>query len=89
MKIIIETKKSNRKFQEKLAKQQQIASLVVRNFEAEINANPELLETVYSDEFSVASELKRRMEDLMSMEKEADAMAGGWRGKLAYKFSRK
>lgn len=89
MRITIETKKSARKLQEKLEKQQLIAAAVVRNFEAEINANPELLETLYTDEFSVAFELKRRMEDLMLMEKEADKMSGGLFGKIAYKFSRK
>ena len=89
MKITIETKKATRRQQAKIAQEKQIVEAVMRNMKAEIEANPELLETVYVDDFTVGLEIQSRINDLMAMSKEADAMAGGWRGKLAYKFSRK
>lgn len=89
MKIIIETNRSNNRAAKKQAEYQRIASLVLQNFEQEINNNPELLETVYATDMAVAMELQSRMEDLLAMSGEADKMAGGWRGKLAYKFSKR
>ena len=89
MKITIETKKSSRRNQAKLDMEKQIIEAVMRNMKAEIEANPELLETTYSDEFVVGLEIQRRYNDLIAMSREADKMSGGWRGKLAYKFSKK
>lgn len=89
MKITIETKKSARRRQAKVEQEKQIIEAVMRNMKAEIEANPELLETVYSDEFIVGLEIQRRFNDLIAMSKEADQMAGGVIGKLAYKFSKK
>ena len=89
MKITIETKKSSRRNAARIAQERQLAEAVLRNFKAEIDSNPELLETVYTDDMSIGIELQSRMEDLFQMEQEADSMAGGWRGKLAYKLSKK
>lgn len=89
MKITIETKKYTRRRQAKVEQEKQIIEAVIRNMKAEIEANPELLETVYSDEFIVGLEIQRRFNDLVAMSKEADQMAGGVIGKLAYKFSKR
>lgn len=89
MKITIETKKYTRRRQAKVEQEKQIIEAVMRNMKAEIEANPELLETVYSDEFIVGLEIQRRFNDLVAMSKEADQMAGGVIGKLAYKFSKR
>ena len=89
MKIIIETNKMSRKKHTQFVKEQTILRNVVHNLQTEIENNPELLETVYTDEFTVGVEIQKRFQDLLSMEKEADAMSGGWRGKLAYKFSKR
>ena len=89
MKITIETSRSSRRNAARIARERQLAETVLRNFKAEVDADPELLETVYADEMAIGLELQARMEDLLEMEKEANAMAGGFRGKLAYKFSKK
>ena len=75
MKIIIETNKMSRKKQAQFIKEQTILRNVVHNLQVEIENNPELLETVYTDEFTVGEEIQKRFQDLIAMEQEADAMS--------------
>lgn len=81
-------KKTSKRQKARAEFERRIVEAAVRNFQAEIAANPELME-LYADEFTLGLELQNRINDLMMMSKEADAMSGGWRGKLAYKLSKK
>jgi hypothetical protein len=70
-------------------RKREYAIRVLSNIKSEIDANPELLESVYCCEEDVAFEIEERVNGLLEMEKQAEKMRGGWIGDLRYKLAKK
>lgn len=83
------TRTATRKQKAEALRKQEYTRLVVKNFQKEVEANPELLGTVYHSEEEVAFEIIDRVEGLMEIEKAAEKMRGGWLGDIRYKLARK
>ncbi len=83
------TRTATRKQKATEARKQEYTRMVVKNFQKEVEANPELLGTVYHSEQEVAFEIIDRVEALMEMDKAAEEMRGGWIGDLKYKLAKR
>lgn len=71
------------------SRKREYALKVMENFKRELEANPELIGTVYQNEGDVAFELAFRVEEMVAIEEQADEMRGGWLGELKYKLAKK
>jgi hypothetical protein len=79
----------NGRINQQNARKSEYAIKVIANLKKEIEANPELIGTLYKDEGDIAFEVAFRVEEMLFIEKQADQMRGGWLGDLKYRLSRR
>ena len=68
-------------------RKREYAIRVMSNIKREIQADPELLESVYCCEEDVAFEIEERVNEMLEIEAQANKMRGGWVEQLKYKLA--